>query len=162
MKKLLILLIIATLSLSGCKFIHEKILKKGKANLKEQVDSLEQQLADKEQEYEVTLAQVKRESQAAVDSIIMYYENQMKGKGKNYAPAASGTFYLIVGSFKTPSYAESYSAKIAGMGYKSQIVRVGHWNLVSAESYSDLREALKGLEIIRENLVFTSWIYVQR
>ena len=48
------------------------------------------------------------------------------------------------------------------MGYKSQIVRVGHWNLVSAESYSDLREALKGLEIIRENLVFTSWIYVQR
>ena len=162
MKKVLILVIITSLALSGCKFIHEKILKKGKANLKEQVDSLEQQLAAKEHEYDVSLSQIKKESQATVDSIIMYYEKELKGKGKNYAPAASGTFYLIVGSFKTPSYAETYSAKIAGMGYRTQIVRVGHWNLVSAESYSNLREALKGLEIVRANVVFTSWIYVQR
>jgi hypothetical protein len=162
MKKVLLLLIIASFSLSGCKFINEKILKKGKGNLEEKVATLEQKLADKEAEYEVTLDQLQKESQAMIDSIIRYYENEISGKGRKYSPAASGTFYLIVGSFKTPSYAEDYSAKIAGMGYRAQIVKAGHWNLVAAESYGNLREALKQLDVVRANVVFTSWIYVKR
>ncbi len=155
-------MIIASFALSGCKFINEKILKKGKGNLEEKVTTLEQKLADKEAEYEVTLAQLQRESQAMIDSVVMYYENELSGKGKKYSPASTGTYYLIVGSFKTPSYAENYSAKIAGMGYRTQIVKVGYWNLVAAESYSNLREALKQLDIVREKVVFTSWIYVKR
>jgi cell division protein FtsN len=162
MKKVLLLMIIASFALSGCKFINEKILKKGKGNLEEKVTTLEQKLADKEAEYEVTLAQLQRESQAMIDSVVMYYENELSGKGKKYSPASTGTYYLIVGSFKTPSYAENYSAKIAGMGYRTQIVKVGYWNLVAAESYSNLREALKQLDIVREKVVFTSWIYVKR
>jgi hypothetical protein len=162
MKKVLLLMIAASLMLPGCKFINEKILKKGKANLEEKVTTLEQQLADKEAEYEVSLTQLQRESQAMIDSIIRYYENELSGKGKKYSPAAAGTYYLIVGSFKTPSYAENYSAKIAGMGYRTQIVKAGYWTLVAAESYSNLREALKGLEIVRTNVVVTSWIYVKR
>lgn len=155
-------MIIASFALSGCKFINEKILKKGKGNLEEKVTTLEQKLADKEAEYEVTLAQLQRESQAMIDSVVMYYENELSGKGKKYSPASTGTYYLIVGSFKTPSYAENYSAKIAGMGYRTQIVKVGYWNLVAAESYSNLREALKQLDVVREKVVFTSWIYVKR
>jgi cell division protein FtsN len=162
MKKVLLLMIIASFALSGCKFINEKILKKGKGNLEEKVTTLEQKLADKEAEYEVTLAQLQRESQAMIDSVVMYYENELSGKGKKYSPASTGTYYLIVGSFKTPSYAENYSAKIAGMGYRTQIVKVGYWNLVAAESYSNLREALKQLDVVREKVVFTSWIYVKR
>ena len=162
MKKVLILLIVVPFAFSGCKFINEKILKKGGGNLEEQVSNLEQKLSEKEAEYEGSLAQLQRESQAMIDSIIMYYENELKSKGKNYSPAATGTYYLIVGSFKTPGYAERYSAKIAGMGYRTQIVKVGHWNLVAAESYNNLREALNGLSIVRSNVAVTSWIYVAR
>ena len=67
-----------------------------------------------------------------------------------------------MGSFKTPSYAESYSAKVADMGYKAEIVKVSHWNLVSAESYTGLRDALDGLAIVRSNVSPGSWIYVGR
>jgi hypothetical protein len=162
MKRVLFLIVIASLSLTGCKFINEKILKKDSAKLEDKVASLEKELAGKEAEFEVTLGQLQRESQAMIDSIIMYYENELSGKGRKYTPGAAGTFYLIVGSFKTPSYAESYSAKIAGMGYRTQIVKEGYWNLVAAESYGNLREALKGLENVRSNVIYTAWIFVRR
>jgi hypothetical protein len=48
------------------------------------------------------------------------------------------------------------------MGYKTQIVKVGRWNLVAAESYTRLREALDGLKIVRSNVCVDSWIYVAR
>jgi hypothetical protein len=67
-----------------------------------------------------------------------------------------------VGSFKNPSYATDYSAKISGMGYNTEIITMGYWNLVSAESYKNLGQALSGLEIVRSNVSVDSWIYVTR
>ena len=162
MKKVLFLMIIGSFAFSGCKFINEKILKKSSDTLEVYVYNLEQKLAAQEAEYQGSLAQIQRESQAMIDSIIMYYENELTSKGRRFSPAATGTYYLIVGSFMTPSYAGDYSAKVADMGYKSQILQVGHWNLVAAESYTNLREALNGLEIVRSDIAATSWIYVSR
>jgi hypothetical protein len=162
MKKVLFLMIIAALMLSGCKFINEKILKKGGDTTEVYIYNLEQKLAAQEDEYQGSLAQIQRESQAMIDSIILYYENELSSRGGKYTSAATGTYYLIVGSFKTPAYAEAYSAKVSGMGYKTEILTVGHWNFVAAESYTRLREALNGLEIVRSNVVMESWIYVAR
>jgi cell division protein FtsN len=66
----------------------------------------------------------------------------------------------VVGSFKTPEYAETYADKISKMGYTSEIVTYGQWNFVSAESYTNLREALAGLEIVRTGVTPGSWIFV--
>lgn len=162
MKKVLFLMIVAFFALSGCKFINEKILKKGSDTLEVYVNTLESQLAAQEEEYEVSLAQIQRESQARIDSIIRYYENELSSGGRRYSPASRGTYYLIVGSFKTPKYAEDYTAKVSGMGYNTRIVKVRDWNLVAAESYTNLREALSGLAIVRSNVAVTSWIYVER
>ena len=162
MKKILFLLIIGSLAFSGCKFINEKILKKGSDTLEVYIYNLEQQLANKDAEFQGSLAQLQRESQARIDSIIQYYENELSSKGGKYTSAASGTYYLIVGSFQTPDYATNYSAKVADMGYQTEVVTVGHWNLVSAESYTNLREALDGLNIVRANVAVESWIYVAR
>ncbi|MFC2114962.1 SPOR domain-containing protein [Bacteroidota bacterium] len=162
MKKVLILLIIGSFAFSGCKFINEKILKKGSDTLEVYIYNLEQKLASQEADFQGSLAVVQRESQARIDSIIRYYENELASKGGKYTSAASGTYYLIVGSFTTPAYAETYSAKVAGMGYNTEIVTAGHWNLVAAESYSRLREALDGLNIIRSSVAVNSWIYVAR
>jgi len=155
-------MIVGSFAFSGCKFINEKILKKTSDTLEVYVFNLEQKLAGQEAEYQSSLAQIQRESQAMIDSIIMYYESELTSKGRKISPAATGTFYLIVGSFKTPSYAQNYSAKIADMGYRSQILKVGYWNFVAAESHTNLRTALSGLDKVRSDIVATSWIYVAR
>jgi len=162
MKKVLFFLIIGSFAFSGCKFINEKVLKKSSDTLEVYIYNLEQKVANQDAELQSSLAQLQRESQARIDSIIQYYENELSSKGGKYSSTISGKYYLIVGSFKTPAYAENYSVKVADMGYKSEIVRVGHWNLVSAESYTRLREALDGLNIVRSNVAVDSWIYVAR
>ncbi len=162
MKKVLFLLIIGSFAFSGCKFINEKILKKGSDTLEVYAYNLEQKLAQQDAEYQGSLAQLQRESQARIDSIIQYYEKELSSKGGKFSSAAAGTYYLIVGSFKTPAYATAYSAKVADMGYQTEIVKVGYWNLVAAESYKNLREALNGLNIVRSNVAVGSWIYVAR
>ncbi len=162
MKKVLFLLIIGTITFSGCKFINEKILKKGSDTLEVYVYNLEQQLRNKDSEFQGSLAAMQRESQARIDSIIQYYESELASKGGKFTSAATGTYYLIVGSFKTPDYATNFSAKVADMGYTSEIVQVGYWNLVAAESYGNIREALNGLEIVRSSVAINSWIYVAR
>jgi len=162
MKKVLFFLIIGSFAFSGCKFINDKVLKKGSDTLEVYIYNLEQKVANQDAELQGSLAQLQRESQARIDSIIQYYENELSSKGGKYSSTISGTYYLIVGSFKTPAYAENYSVKVADMGYKTEIVTVGHWNLVSAESYTKLREALDGLNIVRSNIAVDSWIYVAR
>jgi hypothetical protein len=160
MKKALFLLLIGSFSLTGCKFINEKILKKGSDTTDVYIYNLEQELRTKDAEMQGALADLQRESQARIDSIIRYYEEELASKGGKYTSAMSGTYYLIVGSFKNPGYAEDYSRKVNGMGYNTEIVQMGHWNLVAAESYTNLREALRGLEIVRSNVAYASWIYV--
>jgi hypothetical protein len=162
MKKVFILLITIMIVFPGCKFINEKILKKGSDTLEVYAANLEKELADIETQHFYELEKLKMESQAKIDSIIQYYENELAGKGKRYTGAATGTYYLIVGSFKTPKYAEDYSAKVREMGYNTQIVKAGTWNLVSAENYSSWSEAVKGLELVRSNVSVNSWIYVGR
>lgn len=160
MKKILFIMVIAAIALSSCKFINEKVLKKGSDTLEVYVYNLEQQLQASDQEHQASLGQIMKESQARIDSIISYYENELSSKGGKYTSAASGTYYLIVGSFLTPAYAETYSAKVADMGYKTEIVKVSHWNLVAAESYTGIRDALNGLAIVRSSITSDSWIYV--
>ena len=160
MKKILFLVIVGMITLSGCKFINEKVLKKGSDTLEIYAYNLEKQLEASEQEYQTSLGQIMRESQARIDSIIMYYEDELASRGGKRTSAASGTFYLIVGSFKTPAYAADWSAKISNMGYKTEIVEVGYWNLVSAESYTGLRDALEGLSLVRSNVTLDAWIFV--
>jgi hypothetical protein len=162
MKKILFIIILGVVALSGCKFINEKVLKKGSDTLEVYIYNLERQLKDIENEHQASLAEIMRESQAKIDSIIMYYEGELSSSGGRRIPATSGTYYLIVGSFKTPAYATDWSAKISGMGYRTEIVEVGYWNLVSAESHSNLRDALSGLTGVRSNVTVNAWIYVGR
>lgn len=158
MKKVLFFLIIGSLSFSGCKFINEKILKKGSDTLEVYIYNLEQKVANQDAELQSSLAQLQRDSQSRIDSIIKYYEAEISsGKPK---PAATGTYYLIVGSFKTPDYATNFSAKISGLGYKTQIIAMGYWNLVSAASHTNIRSAIGELENLRDNVSYDAWIYV--
>jgi cell division protein FtsN len=157
MKKVLLLIVISAFLLPGCKFMNEKVFRK-KSEAKAYTQKLEQELAQKDSQYESELAEIKQISQAKIDSIINYYESELAAKGPKHG--MTGTYYLVVGSFKTPAYAESYSDQISKMGYSSQIVTYGSWNFVSAESYTNLKEALAGLDIVRSGITPESWIFV--
>lgn len=159
MKKTIVLLIITVLILPGCKFINEKILKKGE-DLELVTEQLKKDMEQKEAVYQKELREIKQISQAKIDSIINYYESELAGKGGKFSSVGAGTYYLIVGSFKTPEYAEKYNVKISEMGYTSEILTMGHWNFVSAESYGSWRNALEGLAIVRSSVSVDAWILV--
>lgn len=162
MKKLLFLLLISTITFSGCKFIGGKSVKSERDSLRAYAYTLEQKMANQEQDYQASLDQLKRESQAMIDSIVKIYESEgVSGKGQ-YSAAATGNFYVIVGSFKTSSYASNWSAKVSDMGYPAEIVKVSYWNLVSAKSTTNLRSALNELSSIRSDVTSDAWVFVAR
>ena len=162
MKKMLFLLLISTITFSGCKFIGGKSVKSERDSLRAYAYTLEQKMANQEQHHQASLDQIKQESQAVIDSIISIYGSKaVPGKG-NYSAAATGNYYVIVGSFKTSSYASNWSAKISDMGYPAEIVKVSYWNLVSAGSSTNLRSAINELSSIRSDVTGDAWIFVAR
>ncbi len=159
MKKTIVLLIITVLILPGCKFINEKILKKGE-DLELVTEQLKKEMEQKEADYQKELREIMQISQAKIDSIINYYENELASKGGTYGSVGAGTYYLVVGSFKTPEFAERYNAKVSEMGYTSEILTIRHWNFVTAESYNNWRDAVEGLGIVRSGVSKDAWILV--
>jgi len=162
MKKIAYILILTLVPLSGCKFVNERILGKQADTLEVYTANLERKLSGIESEHFYELEKIKMESQSKIDSIINYYETQLSGKGKRYAGAVTGTYYIIVGSFKTPGYADSWSAKVTAMGYPAEIVPMREWNLVSTGSYTSLRKASGDIEKFRTAVAPDSWIYVAK
>ena len=156
------LLLAAALLMPGCKFINEKILKKEADTLLTYVNSLENELELAERKHADELRKIQMESQARLDSIIKYYENELSSRGGKYGKVASGTYYIVAGSFQTPNYAESYSAKLISEGYESEIITIGSWNFVAVEKHSSWREALYGLDLVREGITENAWIYIAR
>ncbi len=162
MKKMLFLLLISTIAFSGCKFIGGKSVKSERDSLRAYAYTLEQKIANQEQDNQASLNQLKNESQAMIDSIISIYDSKAaSGKG-SYSTAASGNYYVIVGSFKTSSYASNWSARVADMGYQTEIVKVSYWNLVSAGSSTNLRSTLNELSSIRSDVTSNAWVFVAR
>ena len=162
MKQMLFLLLISTITFSGCKFIGGKSVKSERDSLRAYAYTLEQKIANQEQDHRASLDQLKRESQAMIDSIVKIYESEAGSGPGNIRTAATGKYYVIVGSFKTASYASDWSSKISNMGYPAEIVKVSYWNLVSAGSSTNLRSALNELSSIRSDVTGDAWIFVAR
>ncbi len=76
--------------------------------------------------------------------------------------AAKSKVHIIVGAFKTASYADEYSAEIKNMGYDGKILAGPYnFNLVTSGSFESVRAALNVLGDIRTNVVETAWIYIE-
>jgi hypothetical protein len=98
--------------------------------------------------YEAELAQIKA-NQAAL----------LKEQEEQSRPS-SGTYYVIVGSFKTPKYANDYAATIKGMGGDGMIIDgPSDFQFVSMSGHSSLREAINAMNEARMNIVSEAWIY---
>jgi cell division protein FtsN len=76
--------------------------------------------------------------------------------------AAKGRYHIIVGAFKTPSYATDYAAVIKSRGYDGKILAGPYnFNLVTSSSHESLRSALNQLDKVRADVIEDAWIYIE-
>jgi len=70
--------------------------------------------------------------------------------------------HIIVGAFKTSSFADDYSATMKAQGYDGKIIAGPYsFNLVTASSYESVRASLRELSNVRDNVIETAWIYIE-
>jgi hypothetical protein len=76
--------------------------------------------------------------------------------------AVNSRVHIVVGAFKTSSYAEEYATRIKGEGYDGKILAGPYsFNLVTSSSHESVQAALNALGPVRESLVETAWIYLE-
>lgn len=72
-------------------------------------------------------------------------------------------YFVIVGSFKNFSYAESYSKVIKSKGYEGAIVEgPNNFTLVTSETYTNFKDAIVGYNKAQDEIINTAWIYVKK
>ena len=80
----------------------------------------------------------------------------------NCEEAAKSKVHIIVGAFKTSSYADEYSAEMKNQGYDGNILAGPYsFNLVTSGSYESIKAALNSLVNVRESVIETAWIYIE-
>ncbi len=147
MKKIALFLVIIALVFSSCNYLRKKGFF-GKN--KEYVERLENTIHYDSIEFTAQMEKLKADSQAKIDSI------------QKVCGGCAGNYNVITGSFRNPLNAENFEKEMKKMGYKSQIIQAANgFNLVSAFSGDNLKEALNALSNIRTNVNQESWIYTK-
>lgn len=76
--------------------------------------------------------------------------------------AAKSKVHIIVGAFKTSSYADEYAALMKEKGYEGKIMAGPYsFSLVTASSHESVQAALNALSPVRESIIETAWIYLE-
>lgn len=75
---------------------------------------------------------------------------------------AKSKVHIITGAFKISSNADDFSAAMKESGYEGNIIP-GPYNfhLVTASSHESINAALNALAPIREEVIYTAWIYIE-
>ena len=154
MKKLISLLILF-IAVTSCKFIEEKGWFKKDADTlaayQARMDSI--RIADS---INKVLEAERIIEQARFDSIRAAEQAEAER-------LARFKYHIIVGSFKTPEYADRYSEYYSGMGYETEILfNEYQFHVVSAKATDDLNEALRQLENFRDTVELEAWLFINR
>jgi hypothetical protein len=88
---------------------------------------------------------------ARLDSIRLAEEAEMAYK-----------YHIIVGSFYTPEYARSLAEEYKTKGYNVMILQMkgSRFELVSAESFENFRNAYNKLQDYQANIMPDAWLYI--
>ena len=110
MKKLIFLIPLMLIMLSGCKWFKKGgLFSKGSDTLLVYSQKMDSTLKAEAIKYEDRIEQVISESNAKIESLKAEYEKKIKRYEDKY--------HIIVGAFLTPEYADAYSELYAGQGY---------------------------------------------
>lgn len=91
-------------------------------------------------------------------SVRMEYEQKLKAFEEANLRSATG-FFVIVGSFKDPQLAESFSAKVKSQGLEGNIIEgPNNFTCVTYATFKNLRESLPVLATARTSVTPDAWI----
>ncbi len=149
MRNLVIVLSLLVVFSSGCEmFGKKKKAEQAKIELKAKNDSIKKAKKAKND------AKIKKQKEAkAKAETARKAEEERKKLYK---------FHIIVGSFKTPKYAQAYNELIAGKGYQTELFTNNYnFQMVSIGAFKSWREAVVELKKTREAIEQSAWIYIR-
>lgn len=157
MKNTIAILFVVLLLISpSCKRIQERGLFGKKAKtlemLKAQQDSI--RIADSLKRVENRRKAIE---EARLDSIRKVEEEKAAFMARN-------KYNIVVGSFITPEYAQSWVEEYKRMGYNPHIVKMtdSRFELVVAESYDRFSKALQRLNQFQDTVNIDAWLYINK
>lgn len=148
--KNVVLCIVFFLLISGCKYLKR----------------------DKPDDVEVDTMALYRQRQDSIrraDSLIKLEKEKLLGEKKLKSESGNDVYYLneiderylmIIGSFETLEFARTHAKKYGRLGYTTKVIRKPDgFNMVSAGTFNNLRDAENELSRFRKNVAVKSWIY---
>lgn len=98
------------------------------------------------------IKRIEENAKLKMDSLRQACKEEVMGTNNKY--------HVIVGSFKISENAENYLQDLEMLGYNPKIIELNNgFYLVSANSYSTLKNADTALAALRENITGNAWIY---
>lgn len=78
--------------------------------------------------------------------------------------AQESKYNIIVGSFITPAYAAAMADEYRKEGYDPKILKMegSRFELVSAESHDNFRQAFARLKQFQDTVQFEAWLYIKK
>jgi cell division protein FtsN len=141
MKKLLPLSFFVLMALASCKYF---------SNAPDaRIAQLESALQKEKTAHAKDIEQLKQDSQSRIDSLKLSCEKQLN------------RYHVIVGAFKIAANADNLQKLMSSKGYSAQILSLGSYQLVSAGSFTSLRESTGQLNKFRTEVNKDAWIYVR-
>ncbi len=152
MKKILLYIVISVL-IVGCKYFEEKRLfsKKVDTLINYAEESIEPEEIDSSEILTGT-DEIISEKDISADSQTSIYNSKYSHSDYKY--------HLVVGCFLIPEYAERYADKLRAMGYNPEIVlRDDGYHMVSARYFNELSASINELQTVKAELSSQAWIY---
>ncbi len=152
MQKLIIIFLGTIILMAGCDFI-EKI-----NPFTESIDTLAiyRQRQDSIRRAELLLRQqeAERRDLARADTLRILPEEAA-------GQTVMERYHLIVGAFRTQSYARDYHERIINLGHESRILLSDNdFHLVTIKSLNDYRNAINELRAVRDQGEHEVWLYI--
>ncbi len=141
---------------SSCNFLREKGIigrkQKREAEMRARLDSI--RIADSLRKEEDRIRQL---GDARLDSL-------RKAEEERVRILSARKYNIVVGSFLTPAYAESYAEEYRELGYDPEIVSAegSPYTLVIAESHPRYPAAAQRIAQFHDTVSIDAWIYVRK
>ena len=156
MRTLIVILFLAAISTTSCKFIEKKGWFGGKKADTLAVWQAKQDSIRVADSINAELVKMRAIEQARLDAIQAEEDARLEFE-------ARFKYHIIVGSFLTPQYAEDHKVLYKSMGYDPTIIpdSRGRFNLVSAEVHESMSAAYRRLLNFQDTVDFEAWVFVR-
>jgi len=139
---------------TSCKYFQKSSMTQEEIDaLVTEKQNLEKQLQENNAMYEQQISDIQKTSEQKIAEL----QEQVEKCG-----IGSGKYHVIVGSFKTPAFADEYAAKIRSLGYEGEVLSGKYsFKLVTSSSHESLKTALAEMEKARANVSAKAWVYIE-